>query len=40
MGGIRTALSRNFKELIAFPGQPGKQLGAGGGTCNGFRGGI
>src|ERR1700747_3062394 len=39
MGGIRTAFSRNFKELIAFPSQPGKQLAAGGGTCNGFRGG-
>src|SRR5947209_8489444 len=35
MGGIRTALSRNFKELIAFPSQPGKQLAAGRGTDEG-----
>jgi hypothetical protein len=28
MAGIRTALSRNFKELIAFPGQPGDTTGS------------
>ena len=28
MGGIRTALSRNFKELIAFPGQPRETTGS------------
>src|SRR5262249_60527457 len=36
--GIRTALSRNFKEIIPFPASPGKQLAAGGGTCNGSAG--
>src|SRR5262249_10837291 len=28
MGGIRTALSRNFKELIAFPSQPRDTTGS------------
>src|SRR5256886_1816674 len=39
MGPIRTGLSRNFRGLMPSPGTFMSKLAAGGGNCNGFRGG-